>query len=87
MNLKKLIKESGLTNKELAQKMSVSEMTISRYVQGHKNNPEMLERIAKALGKKFVMDIVDIDSSQEPNKIQEYKLDDGQILTIEIKKP
>ncbi len=48
--------ELGLTQKELAERVGTSHSAISRIESGqHKTKPETLQRLAHALGLRFVM--------------------------------
>ncbi len=53
-------KKSGLTQKEFAERMGVSQQVISRLEKGDIDNPtiDILSEIAEVAGKKLVVDIV-----------------------------
>lgn len=54
LNLKEILKEKGITSKELAEKLGVTKVTIS-YIVTNKTTPslDMLYRIAKVLNMKL----------------------------------
>lgn len=50
MNLRKLRSEKGMTQKQLAQKVGVTDVTITHYEKGHRDpKPKMLRKLATAL--------------------------------------
>lgn len=66
--IKNIRKTKGLTQKELAQKLGVSQAMITQYEKGlRKPKPDTIKRIAMALG----VDYYDIDSSPSGETISE----------------
>ena len=49
LRIKEILKEKGLTQKDLAQKLDVTEMAVSKVINGSPN-VSTLERVADALG-------------------------------------
>ncbi|WP_313374975.1 helix-turn-helix transcriptional regulator [Chishuiella sp.] len=86
LRLKEILKEKGLTGKELAEKIEVSEMSISNIVKGSTfPKPENLLKIAEVLD----VDIKDLfNSTKEPEELETlYIFKDGVYTPIgKIKK-
>lgn len=54
VSLRSLIRRSGLTNRQIAERSGLSESAISRYIKGDRN-PKLIsaEKLAQALGVSF----------------------------------
>lgn len=74
-NIKQLRKQKKLTQKELAEKAGISEISIRQY-ENDKRNPkiEQVDKIAKALNV-HIVDIMDDYTFEEYQKTSEYKED------------
>lgn len=81
LRIKEVLKEKGLTGKELAEKIDVSEMTISNIVKGSTfPKPENLLKIAEVLD----VDIKELfNSTKEPGEQETlYIFKDGSYIPI-----
>ena len=59
-------KEIGLSQRELSEKTQISQANISKIENGHITpSIEMLKKIADALGKRLVIDFINVESKME----------------------
>ena len=83
LRIKQLLKEKGMTGKELAEKVNVSAVTISNIASGNSfPKPEILKAIAEALGVRL-KDLFTEEEGMEPIYIKEQ---DKYIKIGEIRK-
>ena len=58
--------EAGLSQKQLSEKTGISQANISKIENGHYiPSIDILKRIADALGKRLIVDFIDIDIQEE----------------------
>ncbi len=58
--------ETGLSQKQLSEKTGISQANISKIENGHYTpSIDILKRIADALGKRLIVDFIDIDMQEE----------------------
>jgi len=75
IKLREILKERGMTQKELAQKCSLREATISQIARGNKGsiNIEHLEKIAHGLEITEISDLLQLQSEENTNGKGEQK--------------
>lgn len=81
LKIKEILKEKGLTQSELAEKMGITRITVVKTLAG---NPtvETLQRIADAVG----VNVLDLFEDTREEKIQEYLCPHcGQPISVELK--
>lgn len=84
-NIKRLRKERGFTQKQLAEKCGMSESTLRQYEIGYRNPKiETLHRIAKALDKSIIL-LVEGCEDKYPLTNTDYQLDIYNSMTDEEK--
>ena len=86
LRLSEVLREKGVTGKDLASKVGVSETTISQHVGGTQYpRPELLLKIAKALDVD-VRDLFHSTKKKEADEILRQIINDLQVVYSNIKK-